>query len=337
MNERIFTVRTDITNFCNLGCDMCHFGSYSPSNKTRITLEQFKTRFSELGQKTKIILLSCACEPLCATPEEFKSIVNYASKELDIKDIRLITNAVNLNKKFCSQIIESGISQVHISIDSNIKETYEKIRKGAKFERVVSNITWLRDLKVQCKTSFPIIQFNVVLMKSNIEEMENFIDFAQQMGCEQISFFHLIPKKKEHYDEILFPHKKQTNVILDIIREKCKMRKITILDIPENFCLQPLKPEAEANNKTRPRPCRYVNSNDVFITDTADFRPCGFWYNEPPFGNLDRERFQDIWEKADYVLFRNEMKKGIFSKYCCEICPSMGTGDVNDPKTFQVH
>lgn len=337
MENRLFTVRTDITNFCNLGCDMCHFGDYSPPEKIRITLAQFKRRFSELGKKTKTILLSCACEPLCNTIEEFRSIVDYTSGELNIKDIRLITNAMNLNKKYCSQIIESGISEIHVSIDSHVKETYEKIRNGARFNQVILNITRLKDLKRKYNTTSPKIQFNVVLMRSNIEQMVDFIDFAHELDCEQISFFHLIPKKKEHYDEVLFHQKEQTNNTLDILREKCHRLNITIMDIPENFCLQPSRATAEANGKTGPRTCRFVNSNDLFVTDCGDFRPCGFWYNESPFGNLDKETFRHIWEKRDYVLFREEMKKGIVSRYCCKICPSMGTGDVNDPKTILIH
>ena len=50
------------------------------------------------------------------------------------------TNATLLNDTISKKIIDSGVDVVFFSVDGASKETFEKIRVGANFERVKENI-----------------------------------------------------------------------------------------------------------------------------------------------------------------------------------------------------
>ena len=328
------TIRTDIVNFCNIRCSMCHFGDYTPPTMLRVSPEKFRQRFDGLEGRIETFYLSCACEPLCLPVREFSAIADHVKNGLGVPDMRLITNAVTLRQNYCDAVIEHGVSEIHISIDSHIKDVFETIRCGANFEKVVANIRRLRDTKRARGVEHPTIQFNVVLMRSNIETLPDFIDFAHELGCQQISMFHFIPKKPEHLEDVLFDHQDLTNRSLDAARAACARHRIDIIRMPPNF---DATQEARRDTMDAPRRCRFIDENDIFTVDNGDLRPCGFWYDEAPFGNLDRDSFNTVWNDPAYRQFRDEMQRGVISKACCQACPSMGVGDVNDPQTFAVH
>jgi hypothetical protein len=103
-----------------------------------------------------------------------------------------LTNAQLLTEKISEAIIEAGVTQVQISADGATKETYERIRRGARFETLLRNIQYLTRRKQELQLSSPALQFNVVLMKSNLEELEHYVDLAEQLGVEWIAARHLV-------------------------------------------------------------------------------------------------------------------------------------------------
>lgn len=71
--------------------------------------------------------------------KDFIQMVEYASS----RDIwtRSTTNATILHQKNenYKKIIDAGIGELQISVDGTTKESYELIRKGAHFERMIEN------------------------------------------------------------------------------------------------------------------------------------------------------------------------------------------------------
>jgi radical SAM protein with 4Fe4S-binding SPASM domain len=61
-------------------------------------------------------------------------------KDGGIKHVALATNASGLNEKNARALLEAGIDEVMMSIDSVVKETYEKLRVGLNYEQVMYNI-----------------------------------------------------------------------------------------------------------------------------------------------------------------------------------------------------
>lgn len=63
--------------------------------------------------------------------------------------------------------------------------------------------------------------------------------------------------------------------------------------------------------------------------------PCCCWYGEEPIGNIVEAGFEALWNRKDYVEFRQQVSKGIFTRDCCRNCPELGSGLVDNKSGFE--
>ncbi|MBV1905656.1 MAG: radical SAM protein [Pseudomonadales bacterium] len=182
----------DVSNKCNLRCRMCHFSYDKVFYRTAIFMSP--TQFSEISEQvlpySHSLVLSAGSEP--TTSPHFGEILRIAST-FHLKELLFLTNATLLTEKLCQIIIDSGVTQVDISFDGASKKTYEHIRRGASFDKVTKNIAMLSRMKKEQGSLTPRLQFNVTLMRSNLEELPEFVALAEQLGVERIGCRHLMP------------------------------------------------------------------------------------------------------------------------------------------------
>jgi radical SAM protein with 4Fe4S-binding SPASM domain len=88
----------------------------------------------------EFVMLYFVGEPLLH-PRIF-DFIDAVRKEIDGK-IAISTNAVLLDENARSRLLASGIDIVICSIDGNTKSRYERIRKGANYETVITNVECL--------------------------------------------------------------------------------------------------------------------------------------------------------------------------------------------------
>lgn len=133
-------VFAEITNACNLSCVHCPHSLISrlPSYRPRhMELEIYKKLVDEVCKhKGSILRIVCDGEPLLHP--QFLEIIGYA-KEKGITPICINTNAMLLDEEMARRLLGLGTDVIEISLDALHKDTYEKIRVGGDFEKVVSN------------------------------------------------------------------------------------------------------------------------------------------------------------------------------------------------------
>lgn len=93
------------------------------------------------------------------------------------------------------------------SIDGATKETYEKVRVGSNFDKVIRNIKALARYKRQAGRHWPQIEFHYLVLQQNIHECEMFIDLIDSLNieCTGIMFsqlLHEFPGVKNIYTKI---------------------------------------------------------------------------------------------------------------------------------------
>jgi MoaA/NifB/PqqE/SkfB family radical SAM enzyme len=97
------------------------------------------------------------------------------------------TNALLLNRDIIKKLLESYYLELNLSIDALTKNTYENIRVGAKFEKLMNNVDLLNDLI--CGKNNIQLYVNVVVSRWNMEEnFFNYIDFCKKYNIKQIYF-----------------------------------------------------------------------------------------------------------------------------------------------------
>ena len=72
------------------------------------------------------------------------------------------------------------------SVDAATKETYEKVRRGGRWENVMRGLSLASKLKKEGKISKFIIRF--VVSNRNYIEMPDFVRLGSKLGCDIVDF-----------------------------------------------------------------------------------------------------------------------------------------------------
>ena len=164
------------TSYCNLRCIMCPNKELKKEEKGYLDLELFKKIIDEIKDFAFEIHLLHRGESLLH-PDFFKMIRYAHEAGLTTK---FHTNGTLLNEERSYQLIESGLDQFSFSFDGFDKETYEKIRIGGNFDKVVSNIIQFLEIKKKLKRKKPftiieLINFPEIYGRNAKEKRKKFL------------------------------------------------------------------------------------------------------------------------------------------------------------------
>ena len=124
---------------CNAHCPFCPADEWDKSTPF-MSVELFDKIVDEISHYSDwitFVTVQRAGEPLMD-----KNIGRHIAelKAAGIKKVLLSTNASLLTEKKATEILEAGLDEIMLSIDSVDKEQYEKMRVGLKYETTIKNI-----------------------------------------------------------------------------------------------------------------------------------------------------------------------------------------------------
>ncbi len=167
----------ELTNICNLNCVMC------PSQKqTRqrghIDKQTYMSILDSYGKGLEIIDFSLMGETLIH-PE-----YDWFIKEAKRRGIRVVlsTNATFLTEENSRKIIDAGVDIFIISIDDVDGGSYNEIRKGANFDKVMENTR--KFLALNDRKIFTIIQ--MIQMSINKKSTWDYVKAMLPLGAHQV-------------------------------------------------------------------------------------------------------------------------------------------------------
>ncbi|MCG6167586.1 radical SAM protein [Leptospira sp. FAT2] len=162
-NDYPLHVDIELASICNLKCPMCYTVTKEFKEKVNTKLmswELYTKIIDEIGPAgVYSIRLSLRGESFLH--KRIIDCVKYA-KDKGIKEISTLTNGVKLDEAMFAKIMEAGIDWITISFDG-IGETYERIRKPAKFDRAVEKIKNYQQIKKEAGRVKPVIKVQSVL------------------------------------------------------------------------------------------------------------------------------------------------------------------------------
>ena len=165
-------VDVELASICNLKCPMCYTITQQFKEKVNTKLmswELFTKIIDEIGPAgVYSIRLSLRGESFLH--KRIIDAIQYA-KDKGIKEVSTLTNGVKLDEEMFKKIMDAGIDWITISFDG-INETYERIRKPAKFARSVEKIANYQKIKKEAGKVKPVIKVQSILpaIRDNIEE-----------------------------------------------------------------------------------------------------------------------------------------------------------------------
>lgn len=136
------------TSMCNLKCIMCFQVDKKFQQKKFMGVMPWKLFIRIVDEASE---MGCPAFTFASRGEptlhkDFGKMLRYTAKA-GILDIKLNTNAMILTDNLIHDILSSGISEIVFSVDVATKKTYEEIRIGGRFEKVVSNIRKFHEIR----------------------------------------------------------------------------------------------------------------------------------------------------------------------------------------------
>lgn len=157
---------------CNLSCIMCVRDSQvdDPALIRKITDDVI----AHLPRARRIVMSGMG-DPF-ARPDTREILTNYHPESPEFK-IELITNGLLL-PKYWDKVRHHNFDTLLVSVDAATRESYESIRKGGKWQDLLSTLRFIHTVKER----FSSVTINMTVMRQNYKELPAFLDMAESLG-----------------------------------------------------------------------------------------------------------------------------------------------------------
>lgn len=273
-------------------------------------MEDFRTISGQLFPSLTYIKFGSATEHF--THSRFKEILEECSKWN--LDIILNTNGSYLDDETIDLLFRCRVMILGISLDGANPETAEKIRKGLNFGKLLENLRKINEIKKSEKLRYPILTFNFVALRSNIEELPAFMDLMHELGVEKVRVMDVYVHSFMDEQESLYFHRELAEKYIHIAIEKAREYNIRI-DVPRPM-------DAPYNRKD----C-YFPVHEIGITPDGEVAYCCDAWEKEKMGNLIRQDFRkEIWNSNLYQRLRKTVNSRNPEFEGCSDCMPMDRG-----------
>lgn len=295
-----YAVQMEITTKCNLRCEMCaRSKEQAGAVNSDMPLDLFNSIVTKLRYPTRHVTLVGLGEPLL-NPQVYSMI--RSAKENGLK-VSLISNFALLDRDKSLALIDSGLDFLYVSFDSAMKSTFEKIRTGACFEKVIDNVKLFVRTKKEVRATKPVFFFKSTISKRNFGEIQQLVKLADSLGVDGINFGKLFGEKGDYiHDPSVFLNMedfKESRIIID----PCEL--------------------------SRSFQCDGIAG--CYITFDGKVLPCGVMmqatsrteYSQFQLGDLRTDTIDKVWRSAKFKQFRRQIKSHSRPYLpICEECPA---------------
>jgi len=122
----------------------------------------------------------------------FREILAIAGR-YGVPDLWFPTNLLALTEASAQAILDAGVRTVAASIDGMTRETYEKIRVPAKWDRLLSRLELLKDVRRSSRKKRPRLRIIFTWMRSNRGELADLPAFAEQWCASELDVRYVSP------------------------------------------------------------------------------------------------------------------------------------------------
>lgn len=305
-----------LTNRCNLNCYMCGRGENFWKIHPRIINEVFSwLPYLELitWQGGEVFL--------------FDGFYDLLQKTIHYKNLNqiIITNALLIEEKWAEMLARLNSVDLTISIDGVDKETYEYIRQGASFDKLVGNLKIInrtrKNLSSRMKTTL-----RATIMKINYRQLEKFVEFANEYEFDVLLLAPLsIDCNSGNFEpqDIFFRKDYEALEFISNIKPKIKQMadsyKIKLLDF-----LPSLEGStgavAHENRGSEKLPLCFRPWKQLSMNVKGDIFPeciCAH-----PLGNIFDDTLQEVWNNEKMQLHRKRLAGFNYLEWCNSDCVS---------------
>jgi len=174
-----------LTLKCNLRCEMCFSRFLPPIDLDRECLEKaipylkfcHRIVWNDAGE----LFASSRTPEFVDLMKRYHPPVSYVSTNFLLVD------------RYIDDILDSGLTDISVSVDGVRRETYERIRTGGKWDKLIANLELMQRKKAERDAIWPRLTFVFVAMRSNLAELPDFVRFAKKYGGVAVHVLRMLP------------------------------------------------------------------------------------------------------------------------------------------------
>lgn len=142
--KRILSLIIEPTSECNLKCTFCdmHSGRYETSARKGMMsdglFDKLIRDIESLSYKIAMIQFHGYGEPLLN--KKVTRMLAICKQRSIAEKLRIITNGTVLKSEMLNNLFDSGVDEIHISLDAFDREQYELIKGKDLFDRLIDNV-----------------------------------------------------------------------------------------------------------------------------------------------------------------------------------------------------
>ena len=300
--------KIEVTNRCNLQCIMC---------RQEARIQEIKTLDFNLFKKLDPLFTSLLSAYLYGIGEvlTYPYVMDMFDYLLSFEiNVGLLTNGILISNKMGEEWVKKGLYKLSVSVDGATPATYERIRRGASYDRLFANIRMIDQLKKEYNTRRPIITFNFVAMRDNIHELPDVVDLARRYGAEEVIVSDLIVFFENMREQVVSYDTAACQESFSEAEMRARKNGIKLfLPVPFRFQKNMQHPSGDTAQSPMINPCTEPWSG-FWLTAEGIVTPCCYWMK--PMGDLRCDDFWTIWNNNHYQQLRKTVNTDHRSTLC---------------------
>ena len=303
-NQSPFLIDWAISSECNLTCSHCRG---FPTGE--VSTERAKKLIGEIAELRPGWVIIEGGEPLLRD-DLFELLALMRQRQLEV---HLISNGMLLSSQILTTLKHLGV-KLMISIDGATKATYEAIRNGASFERVVES--------ARSGVKQGILEaINFTILKTNYAEIPGVFKLAASIGVPRITLIGLKPCEG-YREKLLTPAEYR-----EAIKLTCQAAQETgvefFLDEPFFWATVrelglPAQMPAVSTGILDTSTSACIFGEYLFLETNGDVKPCSF--SSMTVGNVNEKPLGEIWAGVLTSDFFHQIKDPKTRTGSCQDC-----------------
>lgn len=288
----------ELTNRCNLTCDMCYRHSWD-NTLGDMEKETIDNLYNQIDKPIAMVFGGIG-EPTVAKNFE------YAVDKFKEYDLEITTNGIMSEEKLL--LICQNFKNVIISVDGTEADYYD-IRK-TDFDNVKRTIEYIYKYRKKNDTKIPSMEFAFVISKINKEAIYKVIDCASKNDIKKILMSHLLPQNLKQQNDICYTecYNESGHEYVKLVNKYAYFGMRVVVSFP----FMEIKTD---------RVCHFVENNFTYIDYNGEVSPCYRFANtytefvfgrektvlKHSFGNILNDSINDIYNSKSYKIFRDSV------------------------------
>ncbi|MFH1453381.1 MAG: radical SAM protein [Armatimonadota bacterium] len=277
------------TYVCNAKCPHCPYTEqnsdlrYKYRDALCISPDLFRKIADECGKFNSFIRITGGGEPLLH--KDMVSLIEYARDKG--ARVWLNTNGSVFTQDVADRLLKCGIDFIEFSVDAADEETYNKVRPGLDFNKLVSNVKYTLSARNKLKSSTRIVVSIVNQKLIEDKEIDSIADFWLELGVDEA-----------------------------IKRKYLTWGSTTKLDTKDSADDTPYL------IKEKGEPCPYP-FHRLNVDTRGKVEVCGFDIaGRTNLGDVNKQTIQEVWKGPDFEYFRKMHAEGRGGEISlCSECP----------------